>query len=41
MRVVMIGPFAWAPKGTVRARAFFMGRALVERGHCVTILMPP
>jgi glycosyltransferase involved in cell wall biosynthesis len=41
MRVVMIGPFAWAPKGTVSARAFFIGRALVERGHQVTILMPP
>jgi glycosyltransferase involved in cell wall biosynthesis len=41
MRIVMIGPFAWAPKGTVSARAFFIGRALVERGHRVTILMPP
>jgi glycosyltransferase involved in cell wall biosynthesis len=41
MRIVMIGPFAWAPKGTVSARAFFIGRALVERGHQVTILMPP
>jgi glycosyltransferase involved in cell wall biosynthesis len=41
MRIVMIGPFAWSPKGTVSARAFFMGRALVERGHQVTILMPP
>jgi glycosyltransferase involved in cell wall biosynthesis len=37
----MIGPFAWTPKGTVSARAFFIGRALVERGHQVTILMPP
>jgi glycosyltransferase involved in cell wall biosynthesis len=41
MHIVMIGPFAWAPKGTVSARAFFVGRALVERGHRVTILMPP
>jgi glycosyltransferase involved in cell wall biosynthesis len=41
MQIVMIGPFAWAPKGTVSARAFFIGRALVERGHRVTILMPP
>jgi glycosyltransferase involved in cell wall biosynthesis len=41
MRIVMIGPFAWSPKGTVSARAFFIGRALVERGHQVTILMPP
>lgn len=41
MNVVMIGPFAFKPKGTVSARAFFIGRALVERGHQVTILMPP
>jgi glycosyltransferase involved in cell wall biosynthesis len=41
MRVVMIGPFAWAPKGTVSARVFFIGRALAKRGHQVTILMPP
>jgi glycosyltransferase involved in cell wall biosynthesis len=41
MRVIMIGPFAWAPKGTVSARAFLMARALVGRGHHVTILMPP
>jgi glycosyltransferase involved in cell wall biosynthesis len=41
MQIVMIGPFAFRPKGTVRARAFFMARALVRRGHTVTILMPP
>jgi glycosyltransferase involved in cell wall biosynthesis len=41
MHVLMIGPFAWAPKGTVSSRAFLMGRALVRRGHKVTILMPP
>jgi glycosyltransferase involved in cell wall biosynthesis len=41
MRIVMIGPFAWAPKGTVSARAFLLGRALVERGHQVTLVMPP
>jgi glycosyltransferase involved in cell wall biosynthesis len=41
MNVVMIGPFAFKPKGTVSARAFLMARALVERGHQVTILMPP
>jgi glycosyltransferase involved in cell wall biosynthesis len=41
MRIVMVGPFAWAPKGTVSARAFLLGRALVERGHQVTIVMPP
>jgi len=37
----MLGPFAWAPKGTVSARAHFAGQALVEKGHQVTILMPP
>lgn len=41
MNVVMIGPFAFQPKGTVSARAFFMARALAARGHDVTILMPP
>jgi glycosyltransferase involved in cell wall biosynthesis len=41
MNIVMIGPFAFKPKGTVSARAFFMARALVRRGHRVTILMPP
>jgi glycosyltransferase involved in cell wall biosynthesis len=41
MNVVMIGPFAFRPKGTVSARAFLIARALVKRGHQVTILMPP
>jgi glycosyltransferase involved in cell wall biosynthesis len=41
MNIVMIGPFAFKPKGTVSARAFFIARALVSRGHRVTILMPP
>jgi glycosyltransferase involved in cell wall biosynthesis len=39
--IVMVGPFAFKPKGTVSARAFFIARALVNRGHRVTILMPP
>jgi glycosyltransferase involved in cell wall biosynthesis len=37
----MIGPFAFRPKGTVSVRAFFIARALVQRGHRVTLLMPP
>lgn len=41
MNIVMIGPFAFTPKGTVSVRAFFAARALVKRGHQVTILMPP
>ena len=41
MNIVMLGPFAFAPKGTVSARAFFAARALAKRGHRVTIIMPP
>jgi glycosyltransferase involved in cell wall biosynthesis len=41
MNIVMIGPFAFTPKGTVSARAFFAARALVKRAHHVTLLMPP
>lgn len=41
LNLVFIGPFAFQPKGTVSARAFFIARALVKRGHQVTILMPP
>ena len=41
MNVVMIGPFAFKPKGTVSVRAFFIARALAKRGHKVSILMPP
>ena len=41
MNIVMIGPFAFKPKGTVSARAFFIARALARHGHRVTVLMPP
>lgn len=41
MNVVMIGPFAFKPKGTVSVRAFFIARALAKRGHQVSILIPP
>jgi glycosyltransferase involved in cell wall biosynthesis len=41
LKIVMIGPFAYKPKGTVSVRAFFIARALVNLGHQVTILMPP
>ncbi len=41
LKIVMIGPFAFKPKGTVSVRTFFIGRALAKRGHAVTILMPP
>jgi len=39
--VVMIGPFGRRPRGTMRARALPMARALARRGHQVTILLPP
>jgi glycosyltransferase involved in cell wall biosynthesis len=41
MRIVMIGPFAFAPKATVSARTFPMAQALAARGHQVTILTAP
>jgi glycosyltransferase involved in cell wall biosynthesis len=41
LSIVMVGPFAFKPKGTVSVRAFFIARALAKRGHRVTILMPP
>jgi glycosyltransferase involved in cell wall biosynthesis len=41
LKIAMIGPFAFKPKGTVSVRAFFIARALAKRGHTVTILMPP
>ena len=41
MNIVMVGPFAFEPKGTVSVRAFFIARALARRGHSVSILMAP
>ena len=41
MRIAMVGPFGLAPKQTMAARALPMARALVRRGHVVTILLPP
>ena len=41
MRVVMVGPFGLQRKGTLRARALSIGRALAARGHTVTLLVPP
>ena len=37
----MIGPFAFTPKATVSARMFPMAQALVQRGHQVTLWLPP
>jgi glycosyltransferase involved in cell wall biosynthesis len=41
MKVVMVAPFAFAPKATVNARTFPIAQALTARGHRVTILVPP
>lgn len=41
MRIAMVGPFGLRPKGTMRARAFRLARALVRRGHAVKLFMPP
>lgn len=41
MKVVMVGPFGMRPRGTMRVRALPMGQALAERGHEVTMLLPP
>ena len=41
LRVAMIGPFGLGPKATVRERALPLARALVARGHRVTVTMPP
>ena len=41
MNIVFIGPFGLQPKATMRARALPLARALVGKGHVVTVLIPP
>ena len=41
MRIVMIGPFGLKPKMTMASRALPLAKALVARGHAVTMLLPP
>lgn len=41
MRIVMIGPFGLRPKMTMSVRALPLAKALVARGHRVTLLLPP
>jgi len=41
MQIVFVGPFGLQPKGTMSGRALPMARALVARGHAVTVLIPP
>src|SRR4051812_2198996 len=37
----MIGTFGMRPKSTMSRRALPLARALVERGHAVSIIVPP
>ncbi|MBI4301777.1 MAG: glycosyltransferase family 4 protein [Chloroflexi bacterium] len=41
MRIVFLGPFGLRPKGTMQSRALPMAQALAQRGHVVTIIIPP
>jgi glycosyltransferase involved in cell wall biosynthesis len=41
VKIAIIGPFAFAPKATVSARAFPIAQALVLRGHHVSLFLPP
>lgn len=41
MHIVMIAPFALQPKATTQSRVLPLARALVGRGHRVTVLIPP
>lgn len=41
MRIVMIGPFGLAPKGSMSMRALPLARELAARGHAVALVMPP
>ena len=41
MRIAMIGLFGLKPKGTMSVRALPLARALVAKGHQVSIILPP
>lgn len=41
MKITMVGNFGLWKKGTMGVRALPMAKALVERGHQVTIVLPP
>ncbi|MCD6288882.1 MAG: glycosyltransferase, partial [Anaerolineae bacterium] len=41
MRIVMIGPFGIRVRGTMWRRALPLARALIRRGHHVTMILPP
>ena len=41
MQVAMIGPFGMTAKSTMRERALPLAKALVRRGHRVSLIVPP
>jgi glycosyltransferase involved in cell wall biosynthesis len=41
MRIALVAPFGLRAKGTGRARALPLGKALVRRGHQVALFVPP
>jgi glycosyltransferase involved in cell wall biosynthesis len=41
MRIALVAPFGLRAKGTARARALPLGKALVRRGHEVSLFVPP
>lgn len=41
MKIVFIGPFGLRPKMTMQSRALPLAKALVRRGHQVSLLIPP
>lgn len=41
MKLAFAAPFGLQPKGTVSARALPLGQELVQRGHDVSVIIPP
>lgn len=41
LKIVMVGPFGLHPRMTMQVRALPLAKALVARGHVVTMLLPP
>lgn len=41
MRIALVAPFGLRAKGTARARALPLGRALADSGHTVALFVPP
>ena len=41
MKIVFVGPFGLQPKATMSVRALSLAKALVAKGHQVTVLIPP